>query len=63
MSKYKSLFFICENCCHPVILSEEQERGVLATISAIICDRCEYEHRNLKGLKEYAKYTRNYAGH
>lgn len=61
MSKHNNLFFLCENCAHPVILSEEQERGVLPTTNAIGCDRCEYEHRNIKELKEYAKYTRNYA--
>ncbi|MCK1996820.1 hypothetical protein MPH47_06190 [Psychrobacillus psychrodurans] len=61
MKKHKNLFFICENCHHPVIISEVMEIGVLPRSSSIQCGRCEHDHNDLEEFKSYAKRTREYA--
>lgn len=59
--RHNDLFFLCENCKHPVILSKEMELGVLPEVKSIRCHYCEHENWDLEGLKSYAKQSQNYA--
>lgn len=61
MSNHKDLFFICENCRHPIIMNQEMEIGILPRVHVIQCHRCKHEHTDLHELKEYAKKSRDYA--
>lgn len=61
MGEHKNLFIICENCCHPIILSLEIETKLLPVAQAIHCRRCKHENTDLEELKHYAVRTREYA--
>ena len=61
MNQHNNLFFTCDNCNHPIILSREMELGVLDRTRAITCEWCEFENTDLKEFKEYAKQSRNYS--
>ncbi|MCZ8541984.1 hypothetical protein [Psychrobacillus psychrodurans] len=61
MGTYNNLFFMCENCNSPVVISESLEKSVLQKSTAIHCQYCDYANLDLEALKEYAKLTRDYA--
>ena len=59
--KHNNLFCLCENCSYPIIISKEVEINILPKTNIIQCPCCEYENRDLEGLKMYAKQSRSYA--
>lgn len=61
MGEHKDLFFICENCAHPVIISLVMEIGVLPRCGSIQCGRCNHNHYELEKFKSYAKWSREYS--
>lgn len=61
MDRHKDLFFLCDNCANPVILSQEMQQGVLQKARFIRCHYCEYENWDIEKLKQYSKWIREYA--
>lgn len=61
--KHNNLFFICENCSHPIIMTLAVEITLLPIVKAIQCHHCEHENTDLEELKAYAQYSRFYANH
>lgn len=61
MKAHNNLFFLCENCNSPIVVSETFEKAALPNASAIHCQYCEYANTNLEGLKQYAEQSRSYA--
>lgn len=56
--KHNNLFFLCENCNSPVVISESLEKSALPKATAIHCEYCKHANTDLEGLKEYAKHSR-----